>query len=91
MSRAAGSVLVVAERVVDTAVFAAQPEATLVPHFMVEAFAVVPRGAWPGSCWPSYEVDYAAVEAYLPAGDEVLAAHLGQAPEANENSEVRHG
>ena len=56
-----------------------------------ERIAVVPRGAWPGSCWPSYEVDYAAVEAYLPAGDEVLAAHLGQAPEANENSEVRHG
>lgn len=88
MSRAANSVLVVAERVVDTSVFTAAPEATLVPHFMVEAFAIVPNGAWPGSCWPAYEVDYPAVEAYLPPGDEVLRAHLEQAPEAKES---RHG
>lgn len=88
MSRAAGSVLVVAERVVDTAVFTAQPESTLVPHFMVQAYAVVPHGAWPGSCWPLYEVDYPAVEDYLPAGDEVLAAHLARAPET---SEAQHG
>lgn len=88
MSRAAGSVLVVAERVVDTCVFTAQPEATLVPHFMVEAYAVVPNGAWPGSCWPLYEVDYPAVEDYLPPGDDVLAAHMAKAPET---SEVHHG
>jgi glutaconate CoA-transferase subunit A len=88
MSRAAKSVLVVAEKLVDTAVFTAQPEATLVPHFMVEAFAIVPRGAWPGSCWPDYEIDYPAVEDYLPHGDATLAAHLAKAPEA---TEVRHG
>jgi glutaconate CoA-transferase, subunit A len=88
MSRSARSVLVVAERVVDTSVFTAAPESTLVPHFMVEAFAVVPNGAWPGSCWPAYEVDYPAVEAYLAQGDAVLAAHLEQAPEAKE---PRHG
>jgi glutaconate CoA-transferase subunit A len=88
MSRAARSVLVVAERVVDTSVFTAAPEATLVPHFMVEAFAVVPGGAWPGSCWPAYEVDYPAVEAYLAPGDAILRAHLEQAPEAKE---ARHG
>ena len=58
---------------------------------MVEAFAVVPNGAWPGSCWPAYEIDYPAVEAYLPPGNEVLAAHMARAPEVNENSEVRHG
>jgi glutaconate CoA-transferase, subunit A len=87
MSRAAKSVLVVAERLVDSSVFTAQPEATLVPHFMVEGFAIVPRGAWPGSCWPYYEVDYPAVEDYLPQGEEVLARHLAGAPEAKE---VRH-
>ena len=38
MSRAAGSVLVVAEKLVDSAVFEAQPEATLVPYFMVQAY-----------------------------------------------------
>jgi glutaconate CoA-transferase subunit A len=81
MTRSAGSVLVVAERLVDTRVFTAQPEATLVPHFMVEAFAVVPRGAWPGSCWPAYGVDYPAVEDYLRPGDAALAEHLLRGPE----------
>jgi glutaconate CoA-transferase subunit A len=81
MSRAAKSVLVVAEKEVDSSVFAAAPEATLVPYFMVEAYAVVPGGAWPGSCWPDYEIDYPAVEAYLQPGDEPLAAHLAAGPE----------
>ena len=88
MSRAAKSVLVVAEKVVDTAVFTSQPESTLVPHFMVQAFAIVPNGAWPGSCWPFYEIDYPAVEEYLPQGDEVLAAHMAKAPEAQEEGHV---
>jgi glutaconate CoA-transferase subunit A len=88
MSRAAKSVLVVAERVVDTAVFTAQPESTLVPHFMVQAYAIVPSGAWPGSCWPLYEIDYPAVEDYLLQGDAVLAEHLAKAPEAKG---IHHG
>ncbi|GAB1575579.1 CoA transferase subunit A [Bordetella petrii] len=82
MSRAARSVLVVAERVVDSEVFERQPEVTLVPYFMVQAYAVVPQGAWPGSCWPEYEIDYAAVERYLdPAA---LQAHLDAAPEVSQ-------
>ncbi|WP_426700787.1 CoA transferase subunit A [Rhodanobacter sp. Col0626] len=84
MTRAAGRVLVIAERVVSVDAFRAQPELTLVPHFMVEAIAVVPGGAWPGSCWPHYEVDYAAVEAYLEDADGVLQAHLDAAPEVRE-------
>lgn len=81
MSRAAGSVLVVAEKLVDSAVFEAQPEATLVPYFMVQAFTVLPRSAWPGSCWPDYAIDYPAVEAYMDKQGD-LAAHLAAAPEA---------
>ena len=60
---------------------AAQPELTLVPGFMVEAAAVVPGGAWPGSMHPYYEVDYPAVEAYLKDAPGVLDAHLAAAPE----------
>ena len=82
MSRAAKSVLVVAERLVDTEVFTDSPESTLIPYFMVEAFAIVPQGAWPGSCWPEYEIDYPAVEEYLKPGAESLDAHLSAAPEA---------
>ena len=85
MSRAAGSVLVVAEKQVDSAVFEAQPESTLVPYFMVQAYAVAPGSAWPGSCWPAYAIDYPAVEAYMDKNSE-LAAHLAAAPEAKEAS-----
>lgn len=81
MSRAARSVLVLAEEVSDED-FSRQPELTLVPYFMVEAISVVPAGAWPGSCWPAYAVDYAAVQAYLEPGDESLQRHLAAAPEA---------
>lgn len=87
MSRAARSVLVVAERVVDNAVFVEQPESTLVPYFMVQAYAVVPNGAWPGSCWPDYAIDYPAVERYMDT-TQSLEAHLADAPETREAAHV---
>ena len=65
--------------------FEAQPESTLVPYFMVQAYAVAPGSAWPGSCWPAYAIDYPAVEAYMDKNSE-LAAHLAAAPEAKEAS-----
>jgi glutaconate CoA-transferase subunit A len=81
LTRAAKRVLVTAERLVSSDVLSAQPELTLVPGFMVEAAAVVPRGAWPGSMHPLYEVDYPAVEAYLKDESGALEAHLASAPE----------
>lgn len=84
MSRAAKNVLIVAEKMTDMESFTAQPELTLIPHFMVDAIAVVPNGAWPGSCWPHYEVDYDAVETYLQDGAEALAEHLALGPEVKE-------
>ncbi|WP_020655352.1 CoA transferase subunit A [Massilia niastensis] len=88
MSRAAKSVLVVAERVVSTETFKAQPEMTVVPYFMVEAFAVVPNGAWPGSCWPHYEIDYPAVERYVASDQAGMQEHIDNAPEAKEPTHV---
>ena len=82
LTRAAKRVLVTAEKLVPTGVLAAQPELTLVPGFMVEAAAIVPRGAWPGSMHPLYEVDYPAVDAYMKDEPGVLEAHLAAAPEA---------
>jgi glutaconate CoA-transferase subunit A len=84
LSRSAKRLLVVAERVAPSASFRARPELTLVPHFLVEAVSIVPNGAWPGSCWPDYEVDYPAVEAYLKDAPDVMQAHLDAAPEARE-------
>lgn len=88
MSRSAKRVLVVAERVASGASFRDQPELTLVPHFLVEAVSIVPAGAWPGSCWPHYAVDYPAVGAYMDDAPGVLQAHLDTAPEAREAAHV---
>lgn len=82
MSRAAKSVLLVAERVVSAETFKAQPEMTIIPYFMVEAFSVVPHGAWPGSCWPDYEIDYPAVERYVESDTAGMEEHIRNAPEA---------
>lgn len=81
LTRAAKRVLVTAEALVSPETLAAQPELTLVPGFMVEAVTIVPRGAWPGSMHPLYEVDYPAVEAYLRDAPGALEAHLAAAPE----------
>lgn len=84
MSRSAKRVLVIAETVAPNASFRDQPELTLIPHFLVEAVSIVENGAWPGSCWPLYEVDYPAVEAYMENATGVLEAHLDAAPEVRE-------
>ncbi|MEP7306798.1 MAG: CoA-transferase [Acidobacteriota bacterium] len=81
LSRSAARVFVTADRIAPSASFRVQPELTLIPHFLVEAVSIVPNGAWPGSCWPSYEVDYAAIEAYLVDARDGLQAHLDAAPE----------
>lgn len=83
LSRAARRVFVVAETLAPVASFRERPELTLIPGFMVEAVAVVPRGAWPGSCWPLYEVDYPAVEEYMRSVGRP-EAHLTAAPEHGE-------
>ncbi len=83
LSRAARRVFVVAETLAPVAAFRERPELTLIPGFMVEAVAVVPNGAWPGSCWPLYEVDYPAVETYMQSEGRPKA-HLAAAPEHRE-------
>ena len=85
MTRAAKQVFVVAESLESIESFQEQPELTLVPGFMVQAACVVPHGAWPGSCWPLYEVDYPAVEAYMDTAGS-LDAHMAAAPEVNEGA-----
>ena len=83
LSRAARRVFVIAETLAPVAAFRERPELTLIPGFMVEALAVVPNGAWPGSCWPLYEVDYPAVEEYMQS-EGLPDAHLARAPERRE-------
>jgi glutaconate CoA-transferase subunit A len=80
MTRAAKQVFVVAEKLESVESFRKQPELTLIPSFMTQAVAIVPNGAWPGSCWPLYEIDYPAVEEYMDTSGS-LDAHMARAPE----------
>ena len=84
LTRAAKRVLVTAEHLVPTDSLRAQPELTLLPGFMVEAAAIVPRGAWPGSMHPYYGIDYPAVEAYLRDEPGAMDKHLASAPECHQ-------
>ena len=81
LTRAAKRVLITAEKLVTTDRLREQPELTLVPAFMVEAAAIVPNGAWPGSMHPYYGIDYKAVERYLDDSAGAFEAHLAAAPE----------
>ena len=83
MARAARGVLLTAERIVPSAELAEQPELTAIPEIFVRAVVHAPRGAWPGSCYPDYDVDYAAAEAYAAEARDpaALARHLVSAPE----------
>ena len=83
MTRAARQVFVVAESLESVESFRERPELTLIPSFMVQAVSIVPKGAWPGSYWPLYEVDYPAVEAYMETSGS-LDDHMAAAPEARE-------
>lgn len=85
MTRAAKQVFVVAEKLEPVEAFRERPELTMVPGFMVQAVSIVPNGAWPGSCWPLYEVDYPAVEAYMDTAGS-LEAHMAAAPEIAERA-----
>ena len=85
LTRAAKRVLVTAEKRVSTESLAERPELTLVPGFMVEAVAIVPRGAWPGSMHPWYGIDEPAVDAYLRDEPGALEHHLATAPETAVN------
>jgi glutaconate CoA-transferase subunit A len=80
MSRAADRVIVTAERIVPSEDFTACPELTLAPGFLVTAVVAAPGGAWPGSCYPAYDIDEAAVFAYLAASRDPdrLVAYLAE-------------
>ncbi len=80
MSRAAKSVILTSERIVETDFLKEKPERTNIPAFMVRAVVHAPCGAAPGSCHPLYDTDEEAVAAYLKAAvdPERLRAHLAE-------------
>ncbi|HEX5500361.1 MAG TPA: CoA-transferase, partial [Thermomicrobiales bacterium] len=73
MARAARRVILTAERIVDGETFAADPGATTIPGFMVDAVVEAPGGAWPLGCAGRYDYDAAFLAAYVAASRDPAA------------------
>jgi glutaconate CoA-transferase, subunit A len=69
-AKAAKKVVVTAEEIISNDEFRKMPEATTLPHFLVDAVVHTPNGAYPCSCCNYYEVDYDHIEEYLKAATD---------------------
>lgn len=80
MSRAARGVIVTVERLAEPGELEQRPELQQIPGFLVTAVALAPGGAWPGSCYPLYDYDPAAVRDYLARSADAgtLAVYLDE-------------
>lgn len=85
--KAARTVIVTAERIVDTDSFRAAPERTSYPGYAVDHVVEAPRGAWPTACWPEYAYDGGFYRDYQRAARDpeafaaFLAEHVAPVPE----------
>ena len=74
MARAARTVIVSAERIVSPEEISAQPWATMLPHFAVDAVVEARHGAYPHECYGCYEADTEHFDEYVRAVREQGAA-----------------
>lgn len=68
--KAAATTVVTAERIVPTSTFRDRPGATTYPHFVVDAVAPAPWGAYPTSCLPEYGYDPVFMTDYASAATD---------------------
>jgi glutaconate CoA-transferase subunit A len=66
-AKAARKVVVTVEELIPNSEIRKNPEATSIPHFIVDAVVETPRGAYPCSCFNYYDVDYEHIQQYLKA------------------------
>lgn len=66
-AKAAKKVVVTVEELIPNTEIRKMPEATSIPHFIVDAVVEAPNGAYPCSCFNYYEVDYDHIKEYLRA------------------------
>ena len=78
MPKAATTVIVTAEEIVDSEVLRADPDRTVLPGFMVDAVAEAPYGAHPTSFFPRYGYDTALHTEWIGAtrDDDAVAGFL---------------
>jgi len=67
IARAAMTVIVSAEEIIDEEVIRLHPDRTAVPGFLVDAVVEVPYGAFPHECHALYEADFSHFDAYVDA------------------------
>ncbi len=66
-AKAAKLVVVTTEELIPNDEFRKMPDATTIPHFLVDAVVETPKGAYPCSCFNYYDVDYDHIQEYLEA------------------------
>ena len=66
-AKAAKTVVVTVEELIPNSEVRKMPEATSIPHFIVDAVVEAPNGAYPCSCFNYYDVDYDHLKEYLAA------------------------
>lgn len=84
LARAADTVLVTAERVVDTEAFTADPERTAIPGFLVDGVAEVSYGAHPLSNPGKYDYDTDHLRSYLEYSPSQVEAYISDTIGATE-------
>jgi glutaconate CoA-transferase subunit A len=70
MAKAARSVILTAERIVDGRDFELNPDSVSIPAFITSAVVEAPRGAWPGSCAGDYDIDTKYLTEYIAASKD---------------------
>jgi glutaconate CoA-transferase subunit A len=65
IARAATTVLVSAEEIMDDDEARRHPERTIIPGMVVDAVVHAPLGAYPGECYGLYETDFAHFDTYV--------------------------
>ncbi|HEY7624150.1 MAG TPA: CoA-transferase [Candidatus Limnocylindria bacterium] len=65
VARAARTVIVSAEEIVDVASTRAEPDRTTIPSMLVDAVVHAPDGAFPGECYARYETDWEHYDDYV--------------------------
>jgi glutaconate CoA-transferase subunit A len=66
-AKAAKKVVVTVEELIPNRDIRKMPEATTIPHFIVDAVVEVPKGAYPCSCFNYYDAAYDHIKEYLKA------------------------
>ena len=85
--KAAKTVVITAERIIDSDAFRAAPERTSIPGYAVDHVIQAPRGAWPTACCPEYPYDADFYRSYQAAARNpeafaaLFAEHVGPLPE----------